>query len=101
MGLVTPFGQTVPIILVPGRQVADESDPRMADDDYLAESAWVKSQVESCACICCHTERSPDGPAKWSTDAGPLWTDTMSDTAISLFAGYVDSSASRCIRPCR
>ena len=82
-----------PYYPVPGRQVADESDPRMADDNYLEESNWVKSQVEACACICCHTERSPDGPAKWSTDAGPLWTDTMSDTAISLFAGYVDSSA--------
>ena len=82
-----------PYYAVPGRPVADESDPRMADDTYLEESAWVKSQVEACACICCHTERSPDGPAKWSTDAGPLWTDTMSDTAISLFAGYVDSSA--------
>ncbi|MGC6417031.1 MAG: proteinase inhibitor [Bradymonadia bacterium] len=82
-----------PYYPVPGRAVAGDDDPRRADSTYLEESAWVKSQVEACACICCHTERSPMGPAKWSTDAGPLWVDTMSDTAISLFAGYVDSSA--------
>ena len=39
------------------------------------------------------------GPAKWSTDAGALWVDTMSDTAISLFAGYVDSSALGAFNP--
>jgi hypothetical protein len=29
----------------------------------------------------------------WSVDDGPLFIDSMSDTAISMFAGYIDSSA--------
>ena len=82
-----------PYYSVPGREVASDDDPRLGDTAWLEDSAWVRSQVQSCACVCCHTdETTTDGPAKWSIDAGPLWTDTMSDTAISLFAGYVDSS---------
>lgn len=88
-----------PYYPVPGRAVSGDDDPRLQDANFLAESAWVKSQVEACACVCCHTERSPEGPSKWSVDAGPLWTDTMSDTAISLFAGYVDSSALGAFKP--
>ena len=82
-----------PYYPLPGQPMGSDNDPRLEDENYLRESAWVKSQVEACACICCHTEQAPMGPAKWATDAGALWTDTMSDTAISLFAGYVDSSA--------
>jgi hypothetical protein len=82
-----------PYYPLPGQPLGAEDDPRLEDESYLQESAWVKSQVEACACICCHTEQAPMGPSKWATDAGTLWTDTMSDTAISLFAGYVDSSA--------
>ena len=88
-----------PYYPLPGKAIAGDDDPRLQDDHYLAESAWVKSQVEACACICCHTEQAPMGPSKWATDAGPLWTDTMSDTAISLFAGYVDSSALGAFNP--
>ncbi len=76
-----------------GREIAGEDDPRHLDEEYLVESDWVRSQVEACACVCCHTVRAPEGPVKWSVDDGPLWTDGMSDTAIALFAGYNDSSA--------
>lgn len=82
-----------PYYPVPGRAVAGDDDPRLKDEAYLRDSEWIKSEVKACACVCCHTEKGTRGAAKWSVDAGPLWTDTMSDTAISLFAGYVDSSA--------
>ena len=82
-----------PYYPVPGREIAGSDDPRLQDPTYLEESEWVKSQVESCACICCHTDEAPEGPAKWATDVGPLWMDTMSDIAIFLFVGYVDLSA--------
>ena len=72
-----------PYYPLPGQALGADDDPRHEDESYLRESAWVKSQVEACACICCHTEQAPMGPSKWATDAGVLWTDTMSDTAIS------------------
>ncbi len=88
-----------PYYSLTGREIAGADDPRHSDEEYLAESDWVRTQVESCACVCCHTDRAPDGPAKWNVDAGALWTDTMSDTALALFAGYVDSSALGAFEP--
>jgi hypothetical protein len=69
------------------------SDARLQNTSYVAEAAWVKSQVEACACVCCHDDRAPRGSSKWSIDKGPLWIDSMSNTAIAMFAGYVDSSS--------
>jgi len=71
----------------------DADDPRLADDAYMAELDWVTSQVESCACVCCHTSDAPEGASIWGVDAEGIWTDQMSDTAIGMFAGYIDSSA--------
>lgn len=78
---------------VPTRPIGGDDDPRLQDEAYVEESAWVRSQIESCACVCCHTSRAPDGPSMWNIDDGTLFTDSMSDTAISMFAGYIDSSA--------
>ena len=59
----------------------------------MGELAWVTEQVESCACVCCHTSDAPEGAAIWGIDSGSIWSDQMSDTAIGMFAGYIDSSA--------
>ena len=82
-----------PYYPVDGRTTGGADDPRMSDAEYLAELEWVSSQVESCACICCHSEQTREGPAIWSVDGPTLWPDMMSDQAIGMFAGYVDSSA--------
>jgi hypothetical protein len=82
-----------PYYAVPGRTIGGDEDPRLADDSFVAESNWVREQVEACACVCCHSDRTPDGPSMWNVDDGPLFIDAMSDTAIAMFAGYVDSSA--------
>lgn len=69
------------------------TDPRLDDEAWLAESDWVVSQARASACVCCHgLAATPQGPSRWSIDAGPLWVDTMSDEAIVLFAGHTDSS---------
>ncbi len=82
-----------PYYPVGGEPVATSSDARMQDTHYVSEAAWIKGEVEACACVCCHTDAAPRGASKWSIDKGPLWIDTMSNTAIAMFAGYVDSSA--------
>jgi len=82
-----------PYYPVEGRETGGADDPRMSDPDYLAELEWVQGQVKSCACICCHSEDTREGPAIWSVDGPTLWPDAMSDQAIGMFAGYVDSSA--------
>ena len=82
-----------PYYPVDGRETGGADDPRMDDPEYLAELEWVQSQVESCACICCHSEETREGPSIWSVDGPTLWPDMMSDQAIGMFAGFVDSSA--------
>ena len=49
-----------PYYPLPGKPVAGDDDPRLADENYVRESNWVKSQVEACACICCHTDQAPE-----------------------------------------
>ena len=72
---------------------AADDDPRLSDEAYLAELAWVTEQATASACVCCHSSAAPEGPAIWGIDSEVLWPDMMSDTAVGMFAGYVDSSA--------
>lgn len=72
----------------------DPSDPRLADDGYMAEVDWLREQAEASACTCCHsTSSTPSGAAAWDTEAGRLWIDTLSDEAVAMFAGFTDSAA--------
>lgn len=74
--------------------VPDPEDPRLDDEAYLAEVAWIKDQAESSACSCCHTaSETPEGAAIWDTEAGALWIDTVTDEALAMLAGYTDSAA--------
>ncbi len=70
-----------------------DGDPRLADTAFMGELAWVTSQARAAACTCCHdSKQAPQGPSQWFIDAPGIWTDTASDAAIALFAGYADSS---------
>ena len=70
------------------------NDPRLTDPDFQAELAWVTGQVESAACVCCHSDQiAPDGPSMWFLEAGPIWTDSLTDTGAAVMAGWVDSTA--------
>jgi hypothetical protein len=73
---------------------ARPADARLNDRAYVAELAWVRSQVEASACVCCHAARtSPAGASNWSIDAPGNWTDSFFDTGLALGAGWVDSTA--------
>lgn len=72
----------------------DPEDPRLDDEEYLGEVAWIAEQVEACACTCCHSESgAPAGTSDWYIDAGPLWIDTVSDSGLAMFGGYIDSNS--------
>lgn len=78
----------------------DPADPRLADDEYLGELAWVTEQIESCACNCCHTGSvTPNGAGAWDTEAGPLWIDMMTDEGLAMMAGLVDSTSFGAVDP--
>ena len=72
----------------------DDNDPRLEDEAYLSDVAWVTEQVEACACVCCHTTRlAPSGVSSWDSDAGPLWLDSIPDGGLAMLAGMADSAA--------
>lgn len=72
----------------------DDDDPRLTDDAFQTELAWVTQQVEAAACVCCHSaEHAPDGPSMWFLEAGPIWTDSLTDPGAAMMAGWIDSTS--------
>ncbi|MBU6162314.1 MAG: proteinase inhibitor [Myxococcales bacterium] len=70
-----------------------ENDPRLEDEAFMAEVAWVKEEVEACACVCCHSQDSaPSGASGWNIEAGPIWTDSIPDSGVAMLAGLVGSA---------
>jgi len=70
------------------------ADGRLDDPAWAAEFDWFTQEVEACACVCCHDANAPDGPAGWNVDhGGPIWLDTVSDDAMAMFVGWIDSEA--------
>ena len=70
-----------------------ENDPRLEDEAFMAEVAWVKEEVEACACVCCHSQDSaPSGASGWNIEAGDIWTDSIPDSGVAMLAGLVGSA---------
>ncbi|MFZ9886958.1 MAG: proteinase inhibitor [Myxococcota bacterium] len=77
-----------------GGEAAPADDPRHDDVEYQEELAWVKGQIESCACTCCHSsEVAPDGPSNWYVEAGPFFVDSFYESGLALGAGFIDSAS--------
>lgn len=83
-----------PYYASPTEPETSPDDPRLDDVAYMAEVAWVREQVEACACICCHSTRSaPDGPSWWYVEADPIWLDSVFDSGMAMMAGLAESDA--------
>lgn len=88
-----------PYASVPAPGAAQEPDARMQDPTYAAEVAWVKSELESCACVCCHKSSvAPGGAAIWDTEA-PNLVGSFTDWGIAFAARAFDSSLLGSYRP--
>lgn len=69
-----------------------QPDERLEDADYVKELTWVKSQIESSACVCCHSsEITPEGPSNWYIEAPGNFMDSFYDTGLAMGANYVPS----------
>lgn len=78
----------------PADQMRSTPDVRLQDPTYTAELAWVTRQVESSACVCCHSTRSvPNGTSNWYIQAPGNWMDTLYNSGLALGAGWLDSSS--------
>jgi hypothetical protein len=76
---------------VPVNDGAEDPDPRLDDPVYAAELDWVKGELQSCACFCCHSSKSPEGPSNWYVEQPGNFINGMFDTGIAMGAGVISS----------
>lgn len=73
---------------------AERDDPRMQDPTYVAELNWVKSQIDSTACVCCHKSSVvPDGVSNWDIEQPGNFMNGFYDTGLALGANWLNSVA--------
>lgn len=69
-----------------------EADPRRSDPTYLAEEAWVRSQINTASCVCCHSTAAPDGLASiFDIDREGSLANQLTDRGVAQGAGVVNS----------
>lgn len=78
-----------PYSSVPANARADEPDARMEDTAFVAEVDWVRGQLASASCECCHSELAPDGPSVFSIDFEGNLANQMSDRGLAIAAGWI------------
>jgi len=70
----------------------DMPDPRRSDPAYLAEEAWVKSQINATSCVCCHAKAAPNGEASiFDIDREGSLANQFTDRGIAHGSGLVNS----------
>lgn len=81
-----------PYYPVPPSPAADDPDPRMDDPAYVAEVDWIKEQVESCACVCCHQDSiTPKGAGVWDIEGENNWINTFTPYGLAFAGGFIPS----------
>jgi hypothetical protein len=68
-------------------------DPRLADPTYAAEVNWMKSQVNATACVCCHSNRAPNGVSNWNVDQPTgNFMNGFHDRGLAMGAGWINTA---------
>jgi hypothetical protein len=68
----------------------DAEEPRLADEQFARELAWVTEQAEATACSCCHDSRTGSANV-YDIAAGPSWVSAMTDRGLMMAAGIIDT----------
>jgi hypothetical protein len=76
---------------VPPNDRYNTPDPRMDDPAYAADVEWVKSQLRSSACICCHDGSAPDGPSVFDLDSTGNMLNQFNDRGIAMGTGWIST----------
>jgi hypothetical protein len=78
-----------PYTAVPANTLSEEADPRMEDPTYVAELDWVRGQLRSGSCDCCHSAVAPDGPAVFDLDFEGNMANQFNDRGLAMGAGWI------------
>ena len=66
-------------------------DARRSDPAYLAEEAWVRSQINASSCVCCHSAKAPDGASIFDIDREGSLANQLTDRGIGHGSALVNS----------
>jgi hypothetical protein len=80
-----------PYYPVPPREDAEQADARLSDPAYVEELNWVKRQINSTACVCCHSTRTPKGPSNWYVDQPGNFMNGFFDRGLAMGAGWINT----------
>lgn len=78
----------------PAQPRSTTPDARLQDPAYMAELTWVRGQISSSACVCCHSSAiAPMGPSNWYLEAPGNFMDSFFSSGLALGAGWVSSES--------
>ncbi len=80
-----------PYYPVPTNDGATVDDPRMADPAYVAELSWLKGQIQSTACVCCHSTMAPKGTSNWYVDQPGNFMNGFFNRGLAMGAGWINT----------
>lgn len=80
-----------PYYAAPPAPDAELDDARLNDAAYLTEVNWVKAQVQSTACVCCHSTAAPQGSSNWFLESGPNFINSFFPRGLAMGAGWIDT----------
>lgn len=70
---------------------ANVEDTRLNDAEYAADVAWAKKQIQSTACVCCHSTAAPRGTSNWYVESGPNFLNSFFNRGLAMGAGWIDT----------
>lgn len=70
---------------------ATRADPRLDDPTYRAEVEWVRQEISSTACVCCHKSTAPLGSSNWSVDQPGNFLNGFYDRGLAMGAGWINT----------
>ncbi|ATB33757.1 hypothetical protein [Melittangium boletus] len=88
-----------PYYPVPPAPDAAREDARLRDPTYANEVKWVRSQIESTACVCCHSTRAPKGPSNWFVESPGNFINSFNPRGLAMGAGWIDTVGFGAYRP--
>jgi hypothetical protein len=75
----------------PAAMNATRDDARLNDPAYRTEVEWVKREINSTACVCCHKSTAPDGSSNWYVDQPGNFINGFYDRGLAMGAGWIDT----------
>ena len=69
-------------------RATDCDDPRLNDPAWVAESNWVRDQIRSTSCQCCHDSSQTGYADSFDIAQGPLWVTQLTEMGVLTFGGF-------------